>query len=686
MDKLTIEQKAKAYGEAIEQAKKELTTCGDINCDAARQIFRLFPELKESENERIRKEIIDFLELPHPQFVGKRDHKTWIAWLEKQGEPKEINPSEFDSQLNRLLGQFKSLPKKELASSLSFYLNVVQNDGTYKDEKQREKKPNPYSGTSFAYNGHTWGMCARDNGVEILLDGELKAFLSLEKSFIYPIHPQPELTPKSAMETVKEEKVDNQNCVKPLDKIEPKFEIEKGKWYVCNTSRYRDFVVGKAYYCPKNGMLKPNENEMARYVAKHHFRLWTIQDAKDGDVLAYNDCRNNIWVCIFKEYTNERVYDYCTLDKESFWEYGNWNYLASFNYAPATKEQRDTLFTKMKKAGYEWDAEKKKPKEIEQKPVDIVAILKDYFATTPKEQQDKDWEELKYLNDIGPDIEIAFGAKDSELQEATYFIPKGFHAEIDGDKVVIKKGEKKPTNLAKGEDYGIDGLYNAIRILEKTLGKVEGYQTDDGILEHECAISAVKKLYEQKSVWSEEDELMWKSILIHVNSFTGNEKKVDWLKDLKERVQPQTKQEWSEEDEIKLGESISLIRSNNTGTFYYEKNELISFLKSLKDRVQPQPRQEWSEEDEKIINNIGEYLNCYGNYIVESNEEKARDVYKSVDFLKTLKDRVQSQATWKPSDEQIDSIDCAVWKMKESACYDSGLVSLFNDLKKLREK
>lgn len=42
--------------------------------------------------------------------------------------------------------------------------------------------------------------------------------------------------------------------------------------------------------------------------------------------------------------------------------------------------------------------------------------------------------------DIEDEIEIPFGAKDSELQEETYYIPKGFHAEIDGDKVVIKKG------------------------------------------------------------------------------------------------------------------------------------------------------------------------------------------------------------------------------------------------------
>ena len=59
----------------------------------------------------------------------------------------------------------------------------------------------------------------------------------------------------------------------------------------------------------------------------------------------------------------------------------------------------------------------------------------------------------------------------------------------------MKKIEDEEYN---GEDYGIDSLYHAQRILEKTLGKVDGYQTDDGILSHKCAITAVKKLYEQK--------------------------------------------------------------------------------------------------------------------------------------------------------------------------------------------
>lgn len=41
---------------------------------------------------------------------------------------------------------------------------------------------------------------------------------------------------------------------------------------------------------------------------------------------------------------------------------------------------------------------------------------------------------------------IPFGASDSELMEATCFIPQGYHAVIDGNKVIIKKGEDPVSN------------------------------------------------------------------------------------------------------------------------------------------------------------------------------------------------------------------------------------------------
>ena len=87
---MTQEEKAKAYDDALRKAKITLDCCNSASITTKNTIYDIFPELTESEDERIRKEIIEFLMLPHPQFVGKRHYEEWIAWLEKQGEQKPI--------------------------------------------------------------------------------------------------------------------------------------------------------------------------------------------------------------------------------------------------------------------------------------------------------------------------------------------------------------------------------------------------------------------------------------------------------------------------------------------------------------------------------------------------------------------------------------------------------------------
>lgn len=104
-----------------------------------------------------------------------------------------------------------------------------------------------------------------------------------------------------------------------------------------------------------------------------------------------------------------------------------------------------------------------------------------------------------------------------------------------------KQGKKKPIEEVNGEDYGIDSLWHAKNILEKTLGEVEGYQSDDGILEHKCAIAAVNKLYKQKPTWSQEDREYMESLLDIINgtpSLTPSEVEChkDWLNSLKQRI------------------------------------------------------------------------------------------------------------------------------------------------------
>ena len=216
-------------------------------------------------------------------------------------------------------------------------------------EKQGEAKP--YSGVSFKYNGHTWGMCARDNGVEILVDGEIKERIFLDNE------PQD----KSALEAIKEEKVDN----------EPKFKV--GDWVV---NKFGDSFhidsLDKKNYQVSNGKGNYNYFPISKQDEMH---LWDIQDAKDGDVLSLswledkNLCEK---IIIFKKYHSDGVIGlYSTPCVEG---YGNtfkngkmifnekvpyYSKTWTCNLHPSTKEQRDFLFQKIKEAGYEWDADKK---------------------------------------------------------------------------------------------------------------------------------------------------------------------------------------------------------------------------------------------------------------------------------------------------------------------------------------
>ena len=104
------------------------------------------------------------------------------------------------------------------------------------------------------------------------------------------------------------------------------------------------------------------------------------------------------------------------------------------------------------------------------------------------------------------------------------------------------------------------------------------------------------------------------------------------------------------------------------------RDHYTNWLKSFKERVQP--KQEWSEEYEHRINRISDFI--WKNRKGDTDEIYQQE--QDANWLKLLKDR----CTWKPSDTQIASITCAVRKMKESACYDSELVHLLQDLKKLK--
>ena len=82
----------KKYKETLKRAK-EILECS-VKSDSAevRMVLSFFPELKESEDDRIRKELISYHRSMAAAMNGNRPcvHEAWIAWLEKQGEQKSM--------------------------------------------------------------------------------------------------------------------------------------------------------------------------------------------------------------------------------------------------------------------------------------------------------------------------------------------------------------------------------------------------------------------------------------------------------------------------------------------------------------------------------------------------------------------------------------------------------------------
>ena len=142
---------------------------------------------------------------------------------------------------------------------------------------------------------------------------------------------------KSALEAIKEEKVDNAN------KVEPKFKV--GQWIVWLDKCYKVNDNGCGYeLVDQNGL----STSLEYGTIDENAHIWDIiKDAKDGDVLVSR-----------KPFIYGKLCPYGGPGGVIFIKASNFTFTDSPVH-PATKEERDFLFQRMKEAGYKWDAENK---------------------------------------------------------------------------------------------------------------------------------------------------------------------------------------------------------------------------------------------------------------------------------------------------------------------------------------
>ena len=376
------------YENALERAR-ELKNKLEKNCSLATPtgIESIFPELA-SEDDKIRNEILSVIrQFDNDSFLcGKNyDYKKWIAWLEKQ-DPKKI--------------------EKELEKAYKCADEVQYRNGYEDAKRELEKQGEPQSYRSNAdtmrknlikafktVGTNNWGWCGlyvkdilhfleSKDAIELENRGEQNTAefddTNAKRMFIKALERVEEQNAKGYKLTDCdknswwEDFKNYTSCTikqKPIDKIEPKFHV--GDWVVHDMSDGRVTPPFQIIEMTNKSYVLDNGECFYFSDAEEIYRNWTIEDAKDGDVLTIGN--EYFLFKAKKDNTSPVVYiSHCFADSAGAFRVTNGRDCGEFlsiehgiKACPATQEQRDLLFQKMKEAGYEWDSNKKELRKID---------------------------------------------------------------------------------------------------------------------------------------------------------------------------------------------------------------------------------------------------------------------------------------------------------------------------------
>lgn len=295
---------------------------------------------------------------------------------------------------------------------------------------------------------------------------------------------------------------------------------------------------------------------------------------------------------------------------------------------------------------------------------DILALQ---CAMKTAEKADNElYEQLKSLHD--------------RLHDAYWLEKQGEHARF---RESIQVGDK----VTRNEAGDLVNLSQLERIAKPSQCESKHYVEVCGDNRFEIIEKAKKEIISSTNIETRPEEM---AVL---DSFLYRCWQMGWL----ERYEEQ-KPAWSEEDKAILQDAIYFISE------YQKSNRCIDegcmqnsvtcekWLKSLKDRVQPQPKQEWSEEDSTRLYWVIQWLSFVKMYNNAPLDTKHID--EDIKWLKSLKPK-QNQydkgynngysaakyLQWKPSEEEMEAL---LYALGKGGTYNrEALNRLYNNLKKL---
>ena len=521
---MTQEQKAKAYDEAFERAKEWYNNPNSASIGKS-YLYAVFPELKGSENKRIIKEIISIVKSYRENCITEGNHRfdNCLAWLEKQNEQEE--PQVYETKDGEIITYSETDGYKFVESTFhegdwiihnttNFVFKVINVGSNGYEVVNRENYKKTISFDN-EYNYHFWtiknakdgDVLAGSKGDVILMfrgigntewsdvidyhcyyDCYRKNFNVQEDVEYWGYTENNQLVPATKeqreflFQKIKEEGYEWDSNKKELkkieqkstDKLESKFKV--GDWIVNNLSK--DVFLIKSFnngYCTLED-IKGNIISPCLPPCESESHLWTIKDAKEGDIIAEDPFKPypSPFVAIYKKQNEEDFDSYCFIGFDGKFYEGEEGH-STENIHPATKEQRELLFQTMYEAGYEWNSENKELKKFH--VIDEGKNEMDYCFTKMMndEKVSTAWSETEELY-IAWLIEHLYGIEDKDKQYENKCRTIANWLKSLKQRYVWKPSEKQLEVLKEAcdehwEPDGLDPLYTLWDQLKKLKGE-----------------------------------------------------------------------------------------------------------------------------------------------------------------------------------------------------------------------
>ena len=170
------------------------------------------------------------------------------------------------------------------------------------------------------------------------------------------------------------------------------------------------------------------------------------------------------------------------------------------------------------------------------------------------------------------EMEIPFGAKDSELRESTYHIPDGMEAIIEGDKVIIRKKESEDERIRE----------ELISLVLKVMGREKDNLNDEN--------------YDKMLDWLEKQS---KENMIEALRMEYEKGKADEREQFEKERLAQCDALTQEQAEIESEFVVNHIKKYNCQPTFIDAIEYGMKLQEQKLSNLESNGENWSEEDEK---------------------------------------------------------------------------------------